>query len=300
MERVLLRILMETIKKNAFNYTKDAIYPNFSVAMCVYGGDNPKHFRVALKSIIYQTVPPKEIILVKDGPVSEEINKIIKVTKEECSQNNIDLIVISLETNQGHGNARRISIEKCQYEFIALMDADDISTSDRFEKELDLIKRKDVNVVGSHITEFIGHENNIVSRRVVCLTDDEIKNDLKRRCPLNQMTVMFAKDVYVKAGGYIDLYCEEDYYLWIRMVEVGAKFANVDSNLVNVRVGEKMYQRRGGIRYFNSEKKIQKLLLEKGYISYILYWKNIFIRAIVQVLLPNKLRGWVFRKVARK
>lgn len=114
------------------------------------------------------------------------------------------------------------------------------------------------------------------------------------------MTVMFRKSIYERSGGYLDWYCDEDYYLWLRMMQNGSKFANTGTVLVNVRVGEEMYQRRGGVKYFKSEAKLQKYMLDSDMIGFGTYISNVIKRFIVQVLLPNKIRGMVFKKFARK
>ena len=80
---------------------------------------------------------------------------------------------------------------------------------------------------------------------------------------MNQVTVMFRKADVAEVGGYIDWFCEEDYYLWIRLALSGKRFANVSDNLLNVRVGEEMYQRRGGWRYFRSEARLQRFMLNR-------------------------------------
>ena len=181
----------------------------------------------------------------------------------------ISFKVIYLETNQGHGNARRISVDNAANELVALMDADDISSPIRFQKQLELFNSiPNLDVCGGNITEFVGEETNIAGRRVVKETDLEIKRDLKKRCPMNQVTVMFKKQAYNLSGGYIDWYCEEDYYLWTRMIENGCIFGNVNDDIVNVRTGLDMSARRGGWKYFKSERRLQRYLLKKGRFCY--------------------------------
>ena len=68
---------------------------------------------------------------------------------------------------------------------------------------------------------------------------------------------------------------------------------------MNVRVGEDMYQRRGGRKYFASELGIQKLMRKHKIIGFGTFHVNVAKRLVVQILLPNKLRGWVFKKFAR-
>lgn len=117
---------------------------------------------------------------------------------------------------------------------------------------------------------------------------------------MNLVTVMYRKRDVEKVGGFIDWYCEEDYYLWIRLARAGFKFHNINVNLVNVRVGKEMYQRRGGVRYFKSEAKLQGYMLRHGIISLPRYVYNVTGRFAVQVAMPNKLRGFIFQKLFRK
>lgn len=269
----------------------------FSVSMCVYGGDNAEHFDIALDSVFNQTLKPDEVVLVVDGPVPEAIDTII----EKYENNYPSFKPVRLEKNVGHGNARRIGMDKCSHDLIALMDADDICVPDRFEKQINAFKaHPDCSIVGGYIKEFIGNTENIVGTRAVPVADEEIKQYMKKRCPMNQVTVMFRRADVEKAGGYIDWYCEEDYYLWLRMSLCNMRFCNLTDNLVFVRVGDEMYQRRGGVRYFKSEAKLQGYMLKNKVIGIPRYFINVSERLILQVLMPNKLRGWVFKRFARQ
>ena len=268
----------------------------FSVSMCVYGKDRPDWFRQATDSVLHQTCPPDEVVLVVDGPVPPALDDVIR-EYEAMPQ----FHVIRFAENQGHGNARRAGLEACTNELVALMDADDICVPDRFEKQLAVFEKDPaLSIVGGNIAEFIESPNTPTCYRRVPCEDVQIKAYMKKRCPFNQMSVMFQKNDVQSVGGYIDWYCDEDYYLWLRMAQAGMKFANVDENLVNVRVGKEMYQRRGGWKYFKSEAKLQKYMKQHKIIGFGTYCMNIIKRLIVQVLLPHKLRGWVFKKFARK
>lgn len=269
---------------------------NFSVSMCVYMGDNPQHFDTSLKSIFIQTLLPDEVVLVVDGPVSEKTNDII----EKYQSENDILNVIRLEKNVGHGNARREGLKNCKHDLVALMDADDICVPRRFEKQIQEFEEDpELDIVGGQITEFIDDVSNVVGVRNVPCHDNEIKEYMKKRCPMNQMTVMFKKSAVEKVGGYIDWFCEEDYYLWLRMAMNNMKFKNLPQTLVNVRVGEEMYMRRGGLKYFISEAKLQGFMLKNKIIGFPRFVINVSQRLVLQVLMPNKMRGWVFRRFAR-
>lgn len=213
----------------------------------------------------------------------------------------ISFKTIYLPQNEGHGNARRKSVSNSSNELVALMDADDISLPCRFENQLKLFSvHPELDICGGNITEFRGEETNIVCRREVFQNDSDIKKDLKKRCPMNQVSVMFKKSSYDIVGGYIDWYCEEDYYLWIRMVQMGMVFGNVPFDIVNVRTGLDMSSRRGGWKYFKSERKLQKYLLRNKLISFPRYLYNVLIRFGGEVILPNYLRNKFFKLTRSK
>lgn len=269
----------------------------FSVSICVYDGDNAENFDRAMSSIFSQTVVPDEVVLVVDGPVNSGIEAVIDKYESEYSA----LKVLRLSENQGHGVARRTGLDACTCELVAIMDSDDVCLPDRFRKQLEAFSADGtLDIVGGNITEFIGDEENIVGRRIVPEDDSEIKEYMKYRCPMNLVTVMFKKSSVEAVGGFIDWHCEEDYYLWARMLLGGQKFKNLGDILVNVRVGADMYKRRGGLKYFKSEAKFQKYLLDTRIITRKIYMMNVAKRAIVQVMLPNSVRGWVFKKFARE
>lgn len=271
---------------------------DFSVAMSVYKNDNALHFERALDSITdLQTVKPSEIVLVVDGPIGDELNAVIAKYEQKYAS----FKTIRLDENKGLGNALKVAVENCSCELIARMDSDDVAVSDRFEQQLRYFADGSrCDMVGGDVTEFIDSEDNLVGKRSVPTSHKEITEYMKSRCAFNHPTVMFKKSAVLEVGGYMDWFWNEDYYLWIRMQLGGAQFANTGTTLVNMRSGRDMYSRRGGKRYFDSEKKLQKFMLDKKMIGRVDYFKNVMKRFIVQCLLPNKLRGWVFRKFARK
>lgn len=269
---------------------------NFSVCMSVYRNDNPSDFEQAVLSIYSQTCPPDEIILVIDGPIPDALHDTIETLKGKTGI----MKVVPLKQNMGHAIARQTGLEAAKNNLCAVMDADDLSVPERFEKQLRAFgEHPEVSVVGGLINEFIHKPDNVVGTRIVPENDTDIKEYLKSRCPMNLVTVMLKKDDVMKVGGYQDWYCEEDYYLWIRLTLGGYKFYNIQENLVNVRVGEEMYKRRGGKKYFESEARLQKYMLDNNLISPAQYAYNVLIRWTVQVAMPNWLRGWVFRTFAR-
>ena len=271
----------------------------FSVITSVYKNDKPEYIRVALDSLlVQQTVKPDEIVLVQDGPVSHETSRLLLEYKDNYGEK---MNVIRVTQNKGLGNALMLGVENAKYDIVARMDSDDICAPDRFEKQLAYLEsHPECDIVGGQITEFIDTPDNIVGKREVPCDNEAIYHYMRSRCALNHPTVMFKKKAVLDAGNYQDWFWNEDYYMWIRMMEQGCVFANLPDVLVNMRSGLDQYGRRGGKKYFDSEIGIKKLMLEKGMITRREYIVNYIQRFIIQLMLPNSVRGWVFRTFARK
>lgn len=270
----------------------------FSVITSVYKNDKLPFVKAALDSmLIDQTIKPNEIILVRDGKVPPELEFLL----QQYENRYVNIFkVIRLDENKGLGNALKIGVENASHNLVARMDSDDICSETRFEKQLKYIEEHpECDILGGQMTEFIGSPHNICGTRVVPEDNKDIYDYMKNRCALNHVTVMFRKEAVLKAGNYQDWFWNEDYYLWVRMMLAGCKFANLPDVLVNVRSGADQYSRRGGRKYFNSEIGIKKLMLEKGLISYTTFVYNYITRFIIQILMPNSVRGWVFRNIAR-
>ena len=268
----------------------------FSVSMSVYHGDNPAFFREAISSVFNQTLLPNELILVVDGEVSVETKIIIK--EYELLYN---IQTIWFKENRGHGHARRVGLDKCKYELVAIMDSDDICIENRFEKQIDCFKENTkLSLVGASVAEFCTDISDVIGKKILPSENDDIKRFLKIRCPVNHMTVMFRKSEVEKAGGYIDWFHNEDYYLWIRMALNNAVFYNLKDVLVYARTNPNFYKRRGGWRYFLSEYKLQKFMYSNKINNIFRCSINIIIRFVVQLLLPNYIRKKVFIKFFRQ
>lgn len=271
-------------------------YPKFSVLMSVYVKENPAYLRLALDSVINQTVKPSEIILVEDGALTDELYLEINDFKN-CNPNL--LVEIPLKQNVGLGLALAEGILHCSNELVARMDSDDISVRTRFERQInEFIDNPKLDICGGHIIEFINSPDEVFGNRNVPLSHDEIVKYQKKRSAFNHVTVMFKKSAVLKAGNYQHAPLMEDDLLWANMFNSGAYSMNIDDNLVFVRVGAGMIERRGGFKYFLKYRNARKQILDTGFISYFDY---VLVNAIqlVVTLIPNKLRAFVFEKLLR-
>ena len=272
----------------------------FSVSICVYNEDNHSYLKEALDSILNQTLQPDQIVLVVDGPIKQKLENVIINFKNQLV-NLLDFKIIRLKLNKGHGDARRIGINNTKYNLVALADADDINVFDRFEKQINIFEKDNsYSIVGSQIIEIDHDSKEPLQKRIVPIEDNDIKDLMRERCPMNQMTVMFKKNDINSVGGYRDFYHNEDYYLWIRMLLGNLKFYNLHNYLVLARINKLFYHRRGGIKYFLSEYRLQKYMLVKNVIKFPRFIYNVSIRFCLQIVLTENLRALIFLKLARK
>lgn len=266
----------------------------YSVLMSLYAKEKPEYLKQAVDSMLNQTVKPGEIVIVEDGPLNSALYAVLDEYGDKITR-------VRNEKNLGLGLALNVGLKACRNELVARMDTDDISKPKRCEEQLKyFVKNSETDIVGGDIAEFIGEESHIVGKRVVPQSNEEIREYMKKRCAFNHMSVMYKKTAVEAAGGYQDWFCNEDYYLWIRMWLSGAVFGNTGTVLVNVRVGKEMYERRGGAKYFRSEKRLQDYMLKHKMIGAGTYVLNVSKRFVVQKILPNSVRGWVFRRFARE
>lgn len=269
----------------------------FSVLMSIYYKENPDFFDLSLKSImIEQTVLPDEVVLIKDGPLSKELDDVVNKYQEKFPT---ILKVYSLEKNMGLGYALQFGVDKCQYDLIARMDSDDISKSIRFEKQLKFMsEHKDISVLGGYIEEFEETLDEEFRLKKMPCTDEEILNYAKFRNPMNHVTVFFRKKDILEVGSYQPLDYLEDHYLWSRLLVAGKKFANLPETLVYVRVGNGFNQRRGSKKYILGWKKLQNYLYKNNITNYFQKIRNIF-GMYVMVYSPTCLRVFLYNNVLR-
>ena len=269
---------------------------HFSVLMSVYIKEKPEYFRACMESIVNQTLPPDEIVLVLDGPITDELRHEIVSYQNSCR---FPVVTVPLEQNKGLGLALAEGIKHCVYPLVARMDTDDICVPERFQKQIqEFQKDANLDIVGSHIKEYDLDFSNVLSMRKVPLKHEEICKYQRKRSAFNHMTVMFRKEAVLRAGNYKHAPLMEDDLLWCEMLKTGSIGKNIDEVLVNVRAGESMLKRRGGWSYFVKYCSGRKKILQTGYIGYFDYYLTCAVQLIV-ALVPNSIRKFIFLKLLR-
>ncbi len=269
----------------------------FSVLMSLYIKEKPQNLRECMESLLQQTLLPDEIVIVEDGPLTDELEQILTEYKEKSA---VPVVCVPLPENKGLGLALAHGVVHCKYPLIARMDTDDISVPNRFElqmKEFD--KDPTLDVLGGYIAEFTTTPKELESVREVPLNQKDIYQYQRKRDALNHVTVMFKKESVLKAGNYKDALLMEDSLLWANMIRVHARMKNIEDILVYVRTGEDMLKRRGGLEYFKKYKRGRKQILRTGTISGWDYFFTVSVQFVVCIV-PLPVRRFVFNKLLRK
>ena len=267
----------------------------FSLIICVYEKEDPQFLSQCLDSVLAQTRQPDELIIVKDGPLTGGLEKVINDFPFPNGKK-----VISLPENKTQGPARAEGVKAAKHDYIAIMDSDDICRPHRFEKQLKMIAdNPELGLIGGQISEFADDPGYKVAERHVPTAHSEIVKFLKKRNPFNSMTVMFNRKLVLEAGNYRYFPWFEDYDLWARMISNGAICANTSDVLVDARVGSGMYARRRGVSYIRAEWRMQKHLKKSGIINTAGFIRNVALRIPIR-LLPEKALARVYNRFARR
>lgn len=268
---------------------------NFSVLLSVYRKENPEYLKQSIDSIFTQTVPPTEIVMVEDGPLTDELYKVLDGYKKDPRWK-----AVPLPENVGLGKALNAGLEACSYELVARMDTDDIAKPERFEKQLAAFAADpELSLCGTQAAEFRDTPENVTAHKKVPLTDEEIRQYARKRNPFNHPTVMYKKSEVLRAGSYQHAMWFEDYYLWARMLAQGSKVRNLPEELLWFRAGEDMFGRRGGFKYVKSAVSVKRKIWKLGVSGF----GDFLVSAGGQVvvgLMPNGLRRRFYQKFLRK
>ncbi|MCI8341786.1 MAG: glycosyltransferase [Firmicutes bacterium] len=214
----------------------------YSVLMSVYKGEKAEFFKLSLKSMFEQTVAPEQVVVVCDGELTHELDRVLSWFEKKYPE---IMCIHRLERNMGTGYAANEGLKLCRNELIAKMDSDDIAYLDRCEKQLaEFEKDEKLDMLGGYVSEFEGSISNEKAVKKVPTIHGDIIKYAKRRNPFNNQTLMYKKTKAVSCGGYTCNTRCEDYDFIVKMIMNGAKCQNVPENLVHYRLDSGAYERR--------------------------------------------------------
>lgn len=269
----------------------------YSVLMSLYAKEKPEYLKLAIKSIIEQTFKPDEIIIVKDGEITSELQCVLD---KYVSQYPKLFNIVGYQKNRGLGYALNYGLEYCNNELIARMDTDDIAKPERCEKQVKVFEEyPELSIVGSSVDEFYKSIDNITGRRVVPSNYQDIYIFAKRRSAFNHPSVMYRKSKVLEFHGYNDLRRNQDVDLFGRMLFGGCKAMNIEESLLWFRSDENLSKRRKSWENTKSYIKTIKGFWKMGYSSFWDY-ALIILAQTIMFICPISFQNWLYKKFLRK
>lgn len=238
---------------------------NFSVLMSVYAAESGSNLKMSLQSVLDQTLKPKEFILVEDGPLTDELYSVIQWFEDFAS---FDVIKIKNEKNLGLGPSLNKGISAISTPYIIRCDSDDINIPVRFEKQIQFMLSNDLDLSSTPVKEFDCGIDEIIGIKSIPEDEESIIKMSKYRNPINHMSACYKKASIIKAGMYEDIPYFEDYFLWLKMINLNMKIRNYVMPLVYARRDRGFYLRRSGIQYVKKELYFQKERYNYGMINF--------------------------------
>jgi hypothetical protein len=271
---------------------------DLSAMICVYRGTDIQELKLAFYSAcVFQFVLPSEILIVKDGPVNNDVDEFITYVHDHHKA-----IILKSNKNVGHGRARNIALSKTSKKWIAIVDSDDFSKPDRFFMQLNFLQQhKDVSVLGSALTEYEMRNGalHLTSTRIYPESEENIHRFCQRRCPVAQPTAILNVEHVRAVGGYLHWYNNEDYHLWLRLIGRGYKIRNLAASLVLMKFDRGSLLRRRGVVYWWNELKLQWFSYKLGITKFRLLILGAIARFVIQVLMPPRAVNFVYSTFLR-
>lgn len=269
----------------------------YSVLMSVYGKADPAALETAIQSMLDQTVPTDDFVIVCDGPLTAELDDILEQYAEQYPS---IFNIVRLPRNEGIGAAANAGLYVCRNELVAKMDADDISVPTRCEMQLSrFAERPELTVIGGYIQEFDQDPERPFSLRVVPEANEAIRKFARRRQPFNNVTAMYKKSAVIAVGGYNRLRRNEDYDLYIRLLANGYYAENLPVSLAKVRVNADANHRRASGSTFIGCVQSRWRAYRMGYSS---LWDFIVCSAgqLVVCICPGGLQQKIYSRLFRR
>ena len=213
--------------------------PKVSILMSIYN-ENESEIIKSINSLITQTYCNLEIIIIVDDPPEKVKYEQVLLPYED----NNKIIVYYNEQNIGLARSMNVAFDLCSGEYIARMDADDISVHNRIEKEVNVITEKKADFVctGYKLINEIDEE---IEGKYIHYSPDHLKRSLITTNCIHHPTILMTKELFKKSGGYRDFPCSQDYDLWLRLLELDCNFYMIDEVLLLYRVrGDSTTNRR--------------------------------------------------------
>lgn len=267
---------------------------NIAVLLPVYKNDNANYLSFSVESILKQTYRNIIIFIGIDGPIGNELYRCL-----QKYENHSQIRIIYFPENRGLAMVLNDLIMMCHKEsidFIARMDADDISVPNRLANQVNyLLLHPEVDVVGGRIEEINEQSERNGKSVTYPLTHQECFKFFRYRDPLAHPAVMFRKSFFDKAKGYRNEYRKnQDTMLWFDGFMNGCIFANLDETVLLFRVTDDFYKnRRNGFKGAKKMLKDRFMINKALHYDWSAYLFSFFM--FIMTLTPPFLKKFLYR-----
>lgn len=230
----------------------------FSVLQSVYKNDNPFFLEESLASLYENTVKPTEIIIVKDGFLTDKLESVITRWQQK-----LPIKVVGYNDNLGLAHALNYGLKFVGTDLIARMDSDDICLKNRFEEQLKFFEEHpEAEVVGAGIIEFYfgKNDNEFQKKKIYPYASNATTKTLFKGTPIAHPTLMIKTEL-LKAFQYLEnTSMNEDIELWFRLIKSGHTIYTIQKPLLNFRITDGTFKRRS---------------ISKAINEFKIYWSNL-------------------------
>jgi len=259
---------------------------NITLLICVHVETKETDLKKTIQSIFNQTKIPKEIIILKNGPLQKGcvdlIQKFLKLKK--------NILLIDLKKNEGLAKALNLGLAKSSYEFIGRLDPGDMVINERFLKQINFLSsNKKYSICGSFAFEKFKNKKKLLRKPE---SNFDIYQNIKYRNPIIHSTVVFKRKDILDIGGYPVISRCQDYLLWIKCIENNLFFKNLSTPLIEVQLDLDMMNRRD-YNYFLNELFIYNYMLRKKIVSPLEYIIIVISRFTLRVL-PKTIKLFLY------
>ena len=238
------------------------INKKLAVIMSLYKNAVIQYVKLAIESILGQTYRDFDFYIQYDGPIRSDVDEYLSGLKDER--------VKIQKRAENKGLAQSLNdlltiVMPLGYEYIARMDADDISLPNRFERQIMYFEsHPDSECLGTWAIEINSREEEYY-RKQMPETHEECREMFKKRDCMIHPTVMFRRSYIEKSGLYsLDTYFGEDTMMWAQGFKTGCRFANVPEYLFKFRLDDHFFERRRGWKHakaiFKLRHRVNKML----------------------------------------
>ena len=277
---------------NDSHIAQESLAGYVDIILPVYHKNNLQEIKNSLESIFNQSYSKILISIVIDGIVKEDI---INYLNQFTNLNNFK--ITQIPKNLGLAKVLNIAIKESKCEYIARMDADDISIKDRISKQVKFMDQNlDIDILGTSIYEKYGEKflySTLSQDNKKLLKWFSIQN------PVFHPTVLFRATYFKKAGYYPSVRnTTEDSLMWLQAFIAGAKFSNLKDPLYIINIDDRLLKRRKSFESIITEFKVRIKInkaLKFGFHAYFF----IIVKSLLLLFIPTLIIRLVYRLRAK-